>query len=118
MKSTKGNSAAVFKLKDKIHERKKSSIEPSAILHPEKKTVVTNPKEIKSVSADYLKKLLTTREPKQEYKQDLVLKRKVHDVRMNKRDENEKQLTKEMFRKALENIGKKGGNKNEFFLKA
>ena len=65
-----------------------------------------------------MKKLLTTREPKQEYKQDLVLKRKVHDVRMNKRDENEKQLTKEMFRKALENIRKKGGNKYEFFLKA
>ena len=118
LKSKKGQSAVVFKIKEKLSGKRKNSIEPSVILHPEKKTPVTNPKEITKISADYVVNLLKNREPKHEYKLDIALKREVHSVRMLECEESELVLTRKMFFDALEIVKRKGGSKYEFVLKA
>ena len=53
IKEKKGRAAMVFRLKEKICGKKKSTSEPSAISHPQKKIQIKNPSQIKVICADY-----------------------------------------------------------------
>ena len=64
---TNGNSAAVFKLRDKILGSKKSPQDPIAVIDPDTGFHVYSPSEIKAVSWKYCVNLLSKKEPKQEY---------------------------------------------------
>ena len=50
---------------------------------------VTTPAAIKQVSIDYCQYILTNREPKEEFKEDLLLKQMIHEFRMSEVVEND-----------------------------
>ena len=82
LKETKGNAAAVFSLKGKIVGKKKDPDEPSVVMDPKTKKLSFKPSEIVKISADYCQDLLTNREPRKGYEDDLEWKLRVHEVRM------------------------------------
>ena len=78
----KGNSAAVFSVKEKILGKKKDSGEPHAIRNSKTGDLIFHSSGIKETSVKYCKDLLTNRDPEEEYVDDLIWKREVHNVRM------------------------------------
>ena len=83
LKTTKGKAAAIFKTKNKIVGSKTIDSEAVVVFDPITKTEVYRPDDIMRVSLEYCCKLLTNRNPKNEFVQDIAMKRLVHDVRMN-----------------------------------
>ena len=59
--------------------------------------------EITKTCVEYCQKLLTNREPKEEFRQDLEMKRKIHNVRMKERSKDEPDLAPEMYNDVLKN---------------
>ena len=80
--------------------------EAAAIEDPATNTLVFENDEIKSVSLNYLKDLLTNREPKAEYKSDLKVIHMVHKARMNEDVEDDDDLTYDDFCDMLKNLKK------------
>ena len=66
---SKGKTAAIFKLKEKMFGSKKTPLDQIAILDPDTNNLVFTPKEIKAASLKYCTKLLTNQEPREEYKE-------------------------------------------------
>ena len=118
LKDSKGRSAAVFKLRSQILGEKKVRQEAAAIEDPATNTLVFENDEIKSVSLNYLKDLLTNREPKAEYKSDLKVIHMVHKARMNEVVEDDDDLTYDDFCDMLQNLKKNNKEKYRFILKA
>ena len=115
----RGNVAAVFKLKETIAGSKKVNQEPTTLIDPVTKLEVDSVKEIKRISIEYCKNLLTNREPRKGFEDIVRNKIKIHDERMAEEvPENEANLTKEMFNNALERIQRKNPKKYSFILKA
>ena len=108
LEQQKGKAAAVFGLKKKVVGSKIEPDAPSVILDPVTKAPIMKPSEIKETCVDYCKNLLTNREPKPEFNEDIEWKRKVHDVRMEERLENDVKYSEEMFTDTLRSIKKKG----------
>ena len=77
LEKKKGSAAAVFALKKKIVGKKGDSDEPGTILDPKTNIPIMNTSEIKRVCVEYCKDLLTDREPKDDFKEDIAWKRKV-----------------------------------------
>ena len=117
-KSQKGNSAAVFKLKDDIVGPKKIAQEAVVLIDNTKNEEVSNPRDIKKVSLEYCKELLRNREPRNGYEEDVSVKLQVHSVRMMETIENDlKDLTVDMFEQSYNILSKKSGEKYKFILK-
>ena len=57
--------------------------EATVLKDPTNKQEVTDPEEIKKVSLSYCTWLLKNREPKDKFKEDVDLKRKIHEKRIN-----------------------------------
>ena len=119
IRERKGKAASVFYLKEKLlGSKKKDSEAPTVVLNPKNNELVFQLKEIIRVSAEYLKDLLTNRDPKEEYREDVELKRQVHQVRMNETVENDIEFSTEMFEETFKLLKKKGGSKFDLILKA
>ena len=116
-KENKGKAAAIFGIRNKVLGKKNSSDEPSVILHPKTGIPMMKPNEIKEICVDYCKDLLTNKEPKEDFIEDLQWKRRVHEVRMEERLEDEISYSEDMFREAMKSVAKKGGKKYDFILK-
>ena len=117
IKERKWKTASVFHLKDKIlGNKKKDSEAPTSVLDPKTKELVFKPKEILKVSADFFKTLPSNRDPKDDYKEDVKLKRKVHQVRMREVVENDLKFSTEMFEETFKLLQKKP--KFDLILKA
>ena len=100
IKSKKGVAASIFHLKNKVTGPKKAGLVPTVIRNPETNKEETEPRRIRDVSVKYVKKLLTNRNPKEEYKEDMEMKRLLHENRMNvdvDSEENENILTRSQF---------------------
>ena len=110
MKNVKGNSAAVFRVKERVLGSRKSSADPSAIKDPSTGKLFFHPSGIKKVSVQYCKELLTNRAPKEEFEEDLKWKQLVHSVRM-KEENDDVEFSEEMFHDSLELLKKKGNKK-------
>ena len=82
LKHSKGNSAAVFSVRDRVVGSKSSRQEATVITDPKTKAEVTEPEEIKRVSLQYCVDLLSNRRPKEEFKEDVWLKDVIHCSRM------------------------------------
>ena len=82
LKEKKGPSAAVFHLREDIIGGKKAVEEPAVVTNPETGEDVDTPKQIKKVTLQYCKQLLTKRKPKEEYREDIEVKELLHDLRM------------------------------------
>ena len=119
IKQSKGKSASIFALKDKVIGRKKTQQEQIVIIDPATGEEVYEPEKIKSVSLSYLSNLLKTKEPNDEYADIIARKKALHYERMLEQIPNDlEEMPLESFFKTLENIQKKPGNKYEFITKS
>ena len=78
LKESKGGSAATFRLRAKILGEKKEKQEAVVVEDPSTEEIIFEAKKIKSTSLNYLKNLLTNREPKEEYENDIKVIRMLH----------------------------------------
>ena len=79
---------------------------------------VSTPEEIKRVSLEYCKALLTNRKPKDDFAEDILMKELVHNVRMlEKVDDDMDELSIEKFNKTYDILTKKPGTKYDFIVK-
>ena len=117
-KSAKGKSAAVFQLRDDVMGGKKAPIEPSVITDPCSKAKVYAPEEIKKVSLSYCKNLLTNRQAKEPFVEDLEIKDLFHFQHYREFVEDDhNELTVEQFERTMSTLLKKKPTKYEFLLK-
>ena len=77
-----------------------------------------NPNEIKKITLKYCEELLTNRDPKEEYREDIQMKNAVHEYRMKEIVENDLQYSEEMFKKSLSIFEKKSKDKYKFILQS
>ena len=99
-KSNRGNSAAVFELKQKVvgNTKAKTAV---AIKNPENNQLVTEPNQILKVSLQYCKALLTSRPSTKEYESDIEVKHLLHEKRMAKIvNDDIDEMSDEMFSKS------------------
>ena len=117
VKESKGKAAAIFKLKENILGKKKSTDEPSSIFDPMTNTHSFKPSDIVRISADYCEELLKNDDPKEGFEEDILFKRRIHSLRMKENVDNNVELTREMFDNSLKNLKAKK-NKYNFVLNA
>ena len=117
MKSKKGKSAVIFNLKDKIVGKNKAAQEPTTMKDPKTNEELTNRKEIKEASLSYCVDLLTNREPKPGFEDDLQLIDLVHESRMRETFEDDVSFSTSIFENSLKELKKKNKKKYEFILK-
>ena len=83
--------------------RKKSCQEATVLVDPKTSVEVNSVTEIKRVSLEYCKNLLTNRSPKPGYENIIKEKEKLHDIRMAERmNDYEVDLNYEIFISAIE----------------
>ena len=112
LKLCKGKASAVFNLKERILGSKKSHQEPVVLVDPETKSEVFHPQDIKRVTLNYCVNLLKNKEPKEEYKEIVRFKERVHLERMEEIiDDDIEELSLESFSNTVENLQKKTGDK-------
>ena len=92
----------MFKLKERIVGSKAVGTEAVIIVDTKTKVEVDDPNEIKRVALDYCSDLLTNRQPKPGFEEDILAKEFIHTIRMNYRscdDSNLEELTEDRFLK-------------------
>ena len=120
LKNTKGKSAAIFHLKDKVVGRKKIGQEATTMIdHVTSEELVTRGK-IKEAALNYCVDLLTNRSPKVGFEEDVRLKDMIHEARMNEvvDDDGDARLSIEVFENSLKELEKKNKEKYAFILKS
>ena len=116
-KVNRGNTDAMFMLKDKVIGRKTIDQEPVAIKDPENGNTVTDPNKIKDVTLLYCYNLLQNREPSESYFLVNQLKKTLHSIRMKEEIVDDVKFSEELFNKAINNIAKKNNGKYDFIIK-
>ena len=102
IKASKGNSAAVFKLRDEVLGSSKQGLDPVVLLDPNTNLPVMTPEEIKTITLNYCVNLLSVRQPSEEYASQYERKVTLHNLRMNEIIDNDVDiLTPEVFSEVL-----------------
>ena len=118
LKKSKGISAAVFRVREKVVGPKSSKQEATVIIDSKTNLEVSTPEEIKRVSLQYCVDLLTNREPKEDFIEDIYWKNMVHEVRMEEIVEDDFHLvTDDMLENTYSILKKKPGTKYDFIMK-
>ena len=118
-KATKGRSAAIFNLRDKVLGKKKTQQDAAVVINPESGENVYTPSEIKSVSLKYCVNLLSSKEPKKGYEEVAKYKEYIHNERMAELvDDDLEELPVETFAKIYNDVCKKSGSKYNLITKA
>ena len=118
LKHYKGKSAAIFNVKEKIVGPKASAQEATILTDPKTGAEVSTPDDIKRVSLQYCRDLLTNREPKEEYIEDMLIKEIVHCARMSETIENYiDELSIDRFNETFKKLTKRPGSKYDFIVK-
>jgi hypothetical protein len=81
MRNQKGNSAAIFKLKEQILGSKKTGPEAVSMEDPETGLMIVEKESLKKASVKYVSTLLTNRSPKEEYKREFEIMENLHNLR-------------------------------------
>ena len=119
--ATKGRSKAIFNLKNDIVGNRNKSLEPSALICPKTKEMMTDKSKIKTITLNYCLDLLTAKEPEENYKEIIKLKKKVHKKRLREivpNDTSENEFTYELFDDAFKDLQKYKSNKYKFITGA
>ena len=116
VKKNKGKSAALFKLKDKVCGEKKQKQEPVTLKDPISGEILSDHEKIKESSLNYLKNLLTNRQPKEKYENDLISLQLIHSARMNSGESGDDKLCEEDFVNLLKKLRKSGGEKYKLIV--
>ena len=112
LKTKNGSAAAVFSLRGNVIGQKKASTDAVAISDPSSGKLVFSEDDIKRVSLNYCQNLLTNREPKHSFIEDINMKAIIHEVRyaeVLEHDYNE--LSYEQFLNSLTILGSRYGSK-------
>ena len=119
LRESKGRSAAVFSLKEKILGNKKGSQDQVVLTDPVTGKEVISPEEIKHVYLDYLMGILKTKEPIEKYSELVHRKKELHFERMEERIPDDlEELPEETFWKIVFKLEQKPGCKYHFITKA
>ena len=119
LRESKGKTAALFQLKNKVVGSRKASQEPTTIIDPDSGAVVFTPNKIKETILKYCKNLLTNRMPHKDYEEDIEIKRVLHKKRMDEKVENDiSSITVQIFNKSMEEVWKEKKTKYQFILNA
>ena len=116
-KLNKGNSAAIFKLKDSILGPKKIGQQAASLIDFRSGIELTNPKDIREASLQYCVQLLSNREPKAAFKKEVECKALMHQSRMVESIQNDvhNNLSVQMFDETLKALSVRDG-KYEFIM--
>ena len=117
VKFKKGKIAAIFNLKETLVGKKKVGQEATSLLNPVTNKEIHTIDEIKQVSLQYCKDLLTNRFPRDGYVKILEDKYRLHELRMNEIVSDDIVLTDTMLNQALQRLKSKHPHKYQFILK-
>ena len=118
IKKKKGNSAAIFKLKEQLLGSKKAGPEAVSMEDPETGLIIVEKDKLKETSVKYVSNLLTNRLPKEDYQKEFKLMEDLHELRITENIANDYELTEEDFAALLKQMSKKNKDKYQFILKA
>ena len=118
IKSKKGKSAVVFKLKENVLGSKKAQQEPAVVKDPATEKLVTDVEEIKRISLEYCVDLLTNRKPSHGYEELIEKKKEIHEERMNEVIEDDEEFSEAHFDECLKILKQRNNKKYDFILKA
>ena len=113
-----GRASKVFKLCEKIIGSKKQGQEACAVKDPKTKELIVASEEIKKVSLEYCKEVLTNNKPEAEYKKEIMIKEKVHEVRMEEKVSGEIEFGQGDFTKVLDKMRKNKKKTYDFLVKS
>ena len=118
IRNKKGSSAAIFKLKEQILGSKKSGQDAVCMEDPDTGQIIVEKESLKNASVRYVSKLLTNRDPKEEYKAEFQIMENLHEIRLDEKFNEDIELTKDDFQKLLKQLSRKHKEKYQFILKA
>ena len=107
LKTEKGRSAGVFKLKEKIVGSKKTNQEAVTMKDPDSGELIMENEELKEASVRYVSNLLTNRCPLDDFKEEFIAMESLHNMRINYDPDSESSISKDDFEKFLKEIAKK-----------
>ena len=105
-------------MKELINGPRKGQQEGHAIQDPETKELVVGSDEIKKVSLKHCLNVLEKNTPDEEWKDIVDIKSKVHDMRMETRDEINFEIKKDVFKAVMDKLEKKKKSSYDFLTKA
>ena len=117
LKSKKGKSASIFAIKDKVIGKKKMEQEATIIKNPVDNIAVTEPEQIRQISLKYCTDLLTNRQPRGNFLEDIQWKKEIHELRMQEQYDDDIQFSRELFEKSLKALKQKSP-KYDFILRS
>ena len=106
----------VFNIKDKVNGSKKGAQEVTTMKDPITQKLLTKKKDIREASLDYCVQLLTNRNPKPGFEEDVQVKDIIHEIRMKEEIVGDVEYTEELSEKSLEEL-KKNKDKYAFILR-
>ena len=111
----KGRVSNVFQIVRSIQGPKKGVVEAHAVADPESEEIAVTAKDIKRISLDYCKKVLSNNNVKEGYDREIGLKEKLHDERMLDVSGGGFTPSKKLFQKVVLKF-KKNNKRNYDFL--
>ena len=115
--SGKGRCAAIYSLKNEVVGRKKEGQVATTLIDPETNEEISDRNQIKKASLRYCVDLLTNRDARPGFEDDIEFKNLVHVKRMEIKAASEPELTRDMFDASLNELAKKNMEKYAFILK-
>ena len=105
--------------KKKIVGKKTPVTDAVAIVNPKDGEEISSASGIRETILNYCGELLTNRQPSEEFKDDILLKKNIHELRMSQiYDDINSDLTIDSFNATYDRIAKKPGNKFKFITNA
>ena len=119
MEKANGRVTRVFKMKEIIAGKRKTTQEAQAIINPETEELVLSNSEIKKVTLKYCLKTLENNKPAEDVKELVKYKEELHRLRMNnKSKDTEHEVSEEDFFTVLRRFEEKNSATYEFITKA
>ena len=118
LKVTKGKTAAVFNLFNKIRGQKKEGAEMLAMKDPESGELVFDPEDLKTTSLNYCVNLLQNTFIDPEYEKEIYIENLLHYLRSKEEDPDQENFDYSDFMSRMKTISVKHGDKYKLLLKA
>ena len=116
--STGNRVGRIFKIAREIKGIENGAGQANAIKHPISGKLVVNKEEIKEVSLEYCKEVLTKNEPDEEFKTMAKMKELLHEQRMKQRLGEGFKAEKDVFNNIIEKFKKNNKRKYDFLIKS
>ena len=118
IKQSKGKSAAVFNVLNKVRGQKKNGAELVAMKDPDSDDMIFDPDALKSAAINYCANLLQNEEIDPDFEKEIYVENLVHYLRSKEESPDEDSFDKTDFLSRMKKIAAKHGEKYQFLLKA